>query len=246
MNDEQPIEPEKVPSFAESAEPKRTQIKDKFLRIPPEIVEEMKERFGKNEPVKAVMLDMQKKYPNVEELKATYASWQKWARNLKGITPEVKEGIVVKKELVSSLPSAEDLQNVVKTVINPQISLDRKQEALASLFDKATARLAILEARQRNFIDPDIEALMIAYMKEQKSLIEKVTELQEVLNKDVIGQFRSELNEYTRVILTTVYASYRLEHPDADPTSKFDGFKATLEQHLTQTLQAYNQNTPKN
>jgi hypothetical protein len=189
---------------------------------------------------------MIKKYPTLEALKVGYLTWRKRAKKLNGGTQtELKDGTVAKKDMVAALPSAEDLQKVVSKVLDPAISLDHKQEALASLFSKATQRLAILEARQKNWLDPDIEALMLAYMKEQKSLIEKVTELQEVLNRDILSGFKNELDELIRTVLSTVYASYKSVHPDSSPQSAFDAFRINLEGHLAKTLQSYKTNTQK-
>jgi hypothetical protein len=236
----QPIDAEIVP--------KTHLMVSKLSTLPPEIIEEMDTRLMGKESVKFVREDMIQKYPTLEALKASYLTWMKRARKLNGGSQkEIKEGVVAKKEMVAALPSSEQLKEAVSKVLDPQISLDKKQEALSSLFDKATQRLAILEASQQHFMDPNFEALILAYMKEQKSLIEKVTELQEVLQRDTLSQFRSELDELIRVILTTVYAAYKLNHADIDPTSKFDGFKADLESHLSKTLQNYKQqNQPKN
>lgn len=233
---QEPIEAEVVPN-----EPRVSNRQASILStLPPEITEEMDVRLMGNETVKFVREDMIKKYPTVEGLKVGYLTWMKRSRKLNGGSKkEIKEGVVIKKEMVSALPTAEDLQKAVSTVINPEISIENKKEALASLFNKATQRIAILEARQKNYLDPEIEPLIGSYMREQRALLETVTKLQEVLQRDVLAQMRGELDEYTRVILTTVYASYKLNHLDSDPTSKFDAFRATLEQHLVQTLKAY-------
>lgn len=240
-----PIDAEVVPN-----EPKLSLGKMKMTSIlsslPPEILEEIDTRLQGDETVKGIREDMIKKYPTLEALKVGYLTWMKRARKLNGGSQkEIKEGVVVKKEMVAALPSAKDLQKAVSTVLDPSISLDNKKEALSSLFNKATTRLAVLERRQQNFLDPEIEALMITYMKEQRALLETVTKLQEVLQKDVLGQMRGELDEYTRVLLTTVYSSYKLAHSDTDATSKFDFFRITLEQHLAQTLAAYKSTSQK-
>jgi hypothetical protein len=237
---EQPIEAEVVPTTPEVPKHRSVQV-GKLDSLPPELKEEMDTRILSGEAVSFVREDMIKKYPNVEGLKIGYWSWNQYSNRLKGGTQkELKDGTVIKKEMVAALPTAEDLQKAVSVVVNPSTTLENKQEALASLFTKATQRLALLESKQQNFINPDIEALMIAYIKESRALLETVTTLQDTLNKNVIDSFKKELDEYTRVILTTVYASYRLSHPDKEPTSKFDEFRITLENHLSKTLQSYN------
>lgn len=237
----QPVDAEVIPSPKPPAiAPPKRGAPSVLSTLPPEIIEEIDTRLKSDESVPFIREDMIKKYPAMTGLKVGYLAWAKRARKLKGGSQkEIKEGVVVKKEMVAALPSADDLQKAVSTVINPEISLDNKKEALAALFAKATQRLALLEKRQQNWLDPEIEALMITYLREQRALLETVTKLQEVLQKDVLGQMRGELDEYTRVILTTVFASYKMAHNDSDATSKFDFFRITLEQHLAQTLKAY-------
>ena len=101
------------------------------------------------------------KYPSVADLKASYPTWQKHVRVIKGTTPELRESLTVKKELASALPTSAVLQKAVSTIIDPSTALEDKQAVLASLYTKEMQRLEVLEARQKNYIDPDIEALMI-------------------------------------------------------------------------------------
>jgi hypothetical protein len=245
--EQEPIEAEVVPNEPkEQPEKVSTRQPSILSTLPPELLEEVDTRLKSGEKVKVVREDMIKKYPAVEQLKVGYLTWLNRFKKLNGGAPkEVESGVAAKKEMVSALPTANDLQNVVSKVIDPEISIENKKEALAALFNKATERLKILENRQRNYIDPDIESLIGSYMREQRALLETVTKLQEVLQRDVLAQMRGELDEYTRVILTTVYAAYKLSHSDTDPSSKFDFFRITLEVHLAQTLKAYKTNSSK-
>jgi hypothetical protein len=258
MNDEtpnpeenKPIEAEIIPdpkleqpAFVSNAVPGN--MPSLLSTLPQEIIEEMDTRLKGDEPIKFVREDMIKKYPTLEGLKVTYAVWYKRAKKLNGGTQkELKEGGLVKKDMVAALPSAEDLTKAVSSVLDLNLSVDRKQEALSSLFNKATQRLAFLESKNQAYINPDYEILIIQYIKESRALLETVAKLQDTLNKNILDSFKGELDELIRVILTTVYASYRLEHLDSDPLSKFDAFKSTLETHLAQTLKAYKTTTQK-
>jgi len=240
---EEPIEAEVVPT---PVPPKHLSMKvGRLDLLPPELKEEMDTRILSGEALTTLREDMIKKYPSVEELKVSYLTWAKRARKLKGGTQkELKDGTVVKKEMVAALPTAEDIQKTVSKVIDPAVSLEDKQAVLAALYAKEMQRLTILESKQQSFINPDLEMLMLGYVKEIRALLETVSKLQETLQKDTLSAFKGELDELIRTILTTVYASYRLEHPDVDPTSKFDGFRATLESHLSKTLQQYKQQKP--
>jgi hypothetical protein len=246
-NPEQPIEAEVVPTTPEASPTANIpgKVPSVLSTLPPEIIEEMDSRLKGTDNIKFVREDMIKKYPGVEGLKVGYLTWRKRAKKLNGgIQKELKDGTVVKKEMVAALPSSEELAKAVSTVLDLSTPLENKQEALAALFNKATQRLAILEQKQQQFLNPELEALMVTYMREQRALLETVTKLQEVLQRDTLSQFRTELDELIRTILTTVYAAYRLNHVDADPTSKFDAFKADLESHLSKTLQNYSTKKP--
>jgi hypothetical protein len=245
---EKPIDAEVVPTSPEPAFVSNTadattvpnKMPSKLSLLPPEIIEEMDSRLKSNESVKGVREDMIKKYPNVEGLKVGYLTWMKRARKLNGGSQkEIKEGVVVKKEMVAALPTAEDIQAAVSTVLNPSVDLKDKEAVLTALYAKEMQRLAILEAKQKTFIDPNIEMLMLGYVKEVRALLETVTKLQEVLQKDLTTQFRGEIDELIRVILSTVYAAYKSVHKDEDPLSQFDAFRVGLEGHLTKTLAAY-------
>ena len=244
INEPEPPKQESIEAEVIPNEPKQEKDENPARRpsvlstLPPELLEEVNTRLQSGEKITAIREDMIQKYPNVKQLKIGYQSWVNHFKKLTGGTSkELKDGTIVKKEMVAALPSADDLQKVVSQVINPEISIENKKEALAALFNKATERLKILENRQKNYIDPDIEALIGGYMKEQRALLETVTKLQEVLQKDVLAQMRGELSEYTRVILTTVYQSHNLTYTGKE--NKFDLFRITLEEHLEQTLKAY-------
>jgi hypothetical protein len=212
--------------------------------LPPEIIEEMDTRLKGDETIKAIRLDMIQKYPSVEGLKVSYITWMKRAKKLNGGSQtDRKDGTIVKKEMVAALPSAEDLQKAVSTVLDLNLSVDKKSEALAALFNKTTQRLAVLESKQQAYLNPDYEILIIQYIKESRALLETVAKLQDTLNKNILDSFRGELDELIRTILTTVYSSYKLNHDDSDPLSKFDGFRSTLESHLSKTLSAYKTTT---
>jgi len=244
----QPIEAEIVPPpTEEQKEPSNVPSRQPSVlsTLPPEIVEEIDTRLKSGESIKFIREDMIQKYPTVERLKVGYLTWRKRATKLNGGSQkEIKEGTVVKKEMVAALPTAEDIQTAVSKVIDINTSLEDKQAILNALYAKEMQRLTILESKQQNFINPDLEVLILGYVKEIRALLETVSKLQEVLQKDTLSSFKGELDELIRTILTTVYAAYRLNHADSDPASKFDGFRTTLESHLAKTLQQYKQQNP--
>lgn len=237
--EQEPIEAEIVPN-EQKEQPVSTRMPSVLSTLPPELLEELNTRLSSGEKVKAVREDMIKKYPAVEPLKVGYQTWLNHFKKLHGGKPkEVEDGTVAKKEMVSSLPTSEEIQKAVSKVIDPSIALEDKQAILAALYAKEMQRLELLEAKQKNYIDKDIELLMLGYVKEVRALLETVSKLQEVLHKDLAQQFRGEIDELIRVILSTVYAAYKLTHEDSDPTNRFDSFRISLEGHLTKTLAAY-------
>jgi len=224
-------EPENNPIDVVPNEEENKVLVSRLSSLPPEILQELDTRIANGEAVATIRDQMIAKYPDVEELKVSYPTWRKRALKL-------RNGSLVKREIVEAVPTAEAIKTAVSTVIDPTTSLEDKKAVLEALYTKQMQRLAILESKQQNFLSPDLEALIIGYMKETRATLETVAKLQEVLQKDVLSQFRGELDEYTRVILSTVYQSYKMTHTEKD--SKFDAFRGTLEDHLSKTLQAYN------
>ncbi len=236
---QQPIEAEIVDiSSKEVVGPHRGRI-GKFDTLSPEILKEVDNLLLGDETIKKVREEMIQKYPEIEALKVSYASWQRHSLQLRGITKEVKEKRIAKKEIAEALPTTDDLQKAVSTVLNVNLSLENKKAALDALFAKIIERMAVVEKAQLNYLNPDLEIISVQYMKLYKDLLETVNKLQDTFNRDIEADVIKQLDEFIRIILTTVYQSYEQTHQKDDISNKFDFFRTTLERLLTSTLQSY-------
>lgn len=144
----------------------------------------------------------------------------------------------LKKELVEA--NREQIQaagSTLQTLVDPNQPLENKKQALAYLFSKCAERLKLLEARQRLYIDPQLESVILNNIKEQRVILEKLVVLQAELNKDQSSALFDELKTYTQVVLSIVYHAYRLTHGGAD--SKMMEFELNLTNLLPKALKSY-------
>ena len=144
-----------------------------------------------------------------------------------------------KKELALQTESATpppELLNVIEKITDPDISLQDKRMALTALFNACESRSKMLQERQTNFIDPALEALILANRKEQRIIIEKVAVLNDQLTKESDKDWLNESVTLVQVILSAVYNSYKLCHTDQ---SNFSMFSSTLGESLTSILKNY-------
>jgi hypothetical protein len=131
---------------------------------------------------------------------------------------------------------APEIKDVINRITDPDISLADKRNALTALFDSCEARSKLLQDRQTNFIDPALEALILANTKEQHNILKTVTVLNDQLTKESDKDWISEASTLVQVILSSVYNSYKLTHQDQ---SNFSMFSSTLGENLTQVLKSY-------
>jgi hypothetical protein len=240
MTDEipqEPIDTEIVPT----EQPTPNKMPSVLSTLPPEIIEEMDTRLMGGEKVTIVREDMIKKYPAIEGLKASYLTWSKRARKLKSES-SVNKDIAAKKELGSVLPTTEELEMAVKAAIDPTLSLDNKKAAMEALFKESLEQYKVLREKQKNYLNPEYQALMIATMKFSSEMIEKATKYREVLNKDLEADTLKRTDEMIRNMFQLSYQAYSLTHP-MDPnhpeSNKFDSFRITLEELVATFLKNY-------
>lgn len=148
------------------------------------------------------------------------------------------------KELALQKESAtppQEIQTVIDSITNPDISLEDKRNALTALFNSCQARSRLLELRQTNFIDPSLEALILANRKEQRSIIETVTKLSDSLTKENEHNYLKEFEDFLSVILVAVYNTAKITYGETN----FSLFHSTLEETLSSTLKNYRQSKEK-
>lgn len=146
--------------------------------------------------------------------------------------------VAIAKELAlqkQSAPPPPEILDVINAITNPDISLEDKRNALTALFNSCQGRSKLLEERNVAFIDPQLEALILANRKEQRIIIEKVATLNEQLSKDQDRDWLEEAATLTQVILSSVYNTYKLTNGDTN----FSLFRSSLDENLTNTLKQY-------
>ena len=229
-----PVVQEVTPVIPETITPKRKIGKPGhgILRSLPLEVQEDMEQYMRAKNSNATALYMKNKYgeqfPALKGLST--ASFYQYFK---------KYNVTNKKELKlqsESVTPPPELLQVIEKITDPDISLSDKRAALTALFNACEARSKMLQERQTNFIDPALEALILANRKEQRIIIEKVAVLNDQLTKESSQDWIGEASSLVQVILSAVYNSYRLVHTDQ---SNFSMFSSTLGENLTSILKNY-------
>lgn len=231
----QPVQDAVVVPSAPTAKPKNTgDWKGRhggLEALSKEMKDEMENQMRNTNPNQARKYMAEKygeKFPILKEM-SKVAFYQYWKRH----------NVQNAKELMLQKQAAEigpELKDVINKITDPDISLADKRVALTALFDSCEARSKLLQERQTNFIDPALEALILANRKEQRIIIEKVAVLNDQLTKESDKDWISEASSLVQVILSAVYNSYRLTHTDQ---SNFSMFSSTLGENLTSILKNY-------
>jgi len=150
-----------------------------------------------------------------------------------------RHNVMIAKELslqLESAPPPPEILDVINKITDPSISLQDKRLALTALFNACESRSKMLQERQTNFIDPALEALILANRKEQRIIIEKVAVLNDQLTKESDKDWLSEAEMLMQVMLSSVVTSYKITHQDQ---TQFSMFISTLSENLTQLLKSY-------
>lgn len=173
---------------------------------------------GKNAELDSILDSSEKSYRNYIEkhekriMDATEAS--------KALSTEIKGGLV-------------DMKVTIDTMTNPGSALENKKQALTSLYDHCATRLRLLEARQGlKYLDPQYEQLILTFIREQRSIVESLVNLQEELKKDGVNEFYKEFKSYTYTLLVTFNQVYKELWGD----EKFLDFHAELERRMNDVL----------
>jgi hypothetical protein len=205
--------------------------------LPQEVKEDMENYMRKQNP-HAAWKYMKEKYgeqfPVLKEI-SRVAFNQYWKRHNVQMAKELKLQ-------AESAPPPPEILDVINKITDPDISLSDKRNALTALFNSCEARSKLLQERQTNFIDPALEALILANRKEQRIIIEKVAILNAQLSSESDKDWLSESVTLVQVILSAVYNSYRLTHPDQ---SNFSMFSSTLSENIQAVLKNYKQEKEK-
>lgn len=230
MSDTPELPPAEEPAPKEEVAP----VKDKLLkgvlgRLPTEIKEEMETAMLQSVMgARKMMIEKYgAQYPELEKLGKP--SWHFYLKRH-------KERITKTNELKQlSITPPPEIMGVIDAITNPNISLEDKRNALTALFDSCQARSTLLEQRNANYIDAQLEALILANKKEQHAILKTVATLSDQLSKDANKDWLDEAVSLTQVILSTVYNTYK----SVNQNHNFSAFAGALDENVTNVLKQY-------
>lgn len=129
-----------------------------------------------------------------------------------------------------------ELLSVIENFTDPAISLDDKKAALISLYNDCAATSKRLELSQNNFVDAQIQAVILQNRKQMVTIIEKIAVLKNQLDQDSDKNWKGEIESIIQVCLAAVVNSYKVVHADQSNYSKF---MADLLARLTESTRSY-------
>lgn len=210
---------------------KTLRLKGTLTKLPPEIKNEMEDYMCKNSSnatQKYMAEKYGKDYPNLLELQEQ--AYYQYAKRHK---VKLNKELALQKESATPPP---EILDVINKITDPDISLQDKRNALTALFNSCEARSKLLQERQTVFIDPSLEALILANRKEQHAILKTVATLNDQLSKDADKDWIGEAETLVQVVLSTIYNTYKLCHTDQ---SNFSLFNSTLSEAIQTALKSY-------
>lgn len=215
MTDEQqppqPEEPKTEPTIAE----KRKNHRGALEKLPIEVRRELDEQIKITNPstAKKYMVNkFGKEYPILAAVGTP--SWYEYAKRhgIKGINKELKA------EIVSTTP---ELLNAIDKITDQNVSITDKKAALTRLYHDCDQTSKRLEATQINFMDPQIQAVILANRKQMCIIVEKLAVINDQLSKDSDKNWLEEAEMLIQVCTSAVVNSYKITHKDQTLFSKF-------------------------
>lgn len=128
------------------------------------------------------------------------------------------------------------LLDVIEKMTDNTVSLDDKKAALISLYNDCAATSKRLELAQQNFVDPQMQMVILQNRKQMVTIIEKIAVLKTQLDQDSDKNWRGEVEYIIQVCVSAVVNSYKVTHQDQALYSKF---MADLLARLTELMKSY-------
>lgn len=229
MNDEQTPTPEQPAEEQKPAVDKSTN-RGFLERLPKEVQEDMVVHMRAKNPsatMKYMIAKYSEQYPQIAGL--TKVAFYNYAKKFK--VKEIDQAL--QAQVVNTSP---ELLNVIENIADPNISLVDKKAALISLYNDCAATSKRLELSQINYLDPQIQAVLLQNRKQMVTIIEKIAVLKTQLDQDSDKNWRNEVEYIIQVCLSAVVNSYKVVHGDQGNYSKF---MADLLARLTELMKSY-------
>lgn len=213
MSEEQ--KPVEEPKKELTVQEKKQQHRGALEKLPIEIRRELDEQIKLTNPstAKKFMVNKYgKDYPILASV--TTPSWYEYAKrhNIKGINKELKT------EIVGTTP---ELLNAIDKLSDQNASITDKKAALTKLYHDCEETSKRLEATQVNFMDPQIQAVILANRKQMCTIVEKLAVINDQLSKDSDKNWLEEAEMLIQVCTSAVVNSYKITHQDQALFSKF-------------------------
>lgn len=237
MNDEnqQPVpeQPSEQPVVEKlTTNEKKVHHRGVLDKLPPDVRTELDMYIRAKNPSAArkyIIEKYSKQFPLLAGItKVAFYAYAK-KHNLKGIDTALQAEI-------SSTPP--ELLNVIKNFSDNNVSIDDKKAALTALYNDCAATSKKLELTQVNFLDPQIQMVILQNRKQMCTIIEKLSVLNEQLSKDSDKNWLDEAQYIIQVCTSAVVNSYKITHSDQ---ALFSKFMADYLSRLNDLMKAYRQ-----
>ena len=230
MTDEiqQPEQPE-VPKEPLTTNQKKVHHRGVLEKLPPEVRQELDDYIRAKNPSAARTYIINKYGVQLPILVGiTKVTFYKYAKkhNLRGVDTT----------LVTTTPP--ELLKVIENFSNPAVNIDDKKAALTALYNDCAATSKKLESTQTNFLDPQIQMVILQNRKQMCTIIEKLAVLTDQLSKDSDKNWLSEAEYIIQVCTSAVVNSYKITHTDH---TLFSTFMTDYLGRLSDLMKAYTQ-----
>lgn len=229
QNEQQPIsEPaaEVVPE-----KPKKKGRKGSLENLPADVKADM-ENFMRSKTINATPKYMREKYGEkfpalVDVTTGSYYLYYK-RHNV-----EIIQEIALQKASIATPP---ELLTLIEKTTDESASLTDKRAAFIALYNDCAATSKMLDQKQTNFVDPQIQQVILNNRKQMCVIIEKLSVLNDQLTKESDIDWLNEAEILMQIFYGAVVNCYKLTHEDQ---SKFSSFMSTLTDHLTTLFTSY-------
>jgi len=214
---------------------KKKMCKLEFL--PDEIKKEMNELIQQG--VKSVTLKkvIEERFVNKSQfLPASYPTYQVYIDAHKD---ELMHQLTVQKSLVESTKeSYSDMKTAIEAIVSED-TLENKKKALEVLYKRIEERIQLLKDTQASgFLSAQLETVIGAYIREQRTIIEKLITLKKDLEEDNTAQLYSIMENLTYAWFVTVLNAFKKVHGE----NQFIEFQSILKEELPKITESYRVN----
>jgi hypothetical protein len=229
MNEEN-TEPLPEQPAAEPAKVDRSTNRGFLERLPKEVREDMDTHMRAKNPSatrKYMIEKYTKDFPQLAAL--TKVAFYNYEKKFK-----IKEIDLALKTQVMNTPP--ELLAVIENFTDANVSLVDKKAALVSLFKDCSDTSKRLELSQQNFLDPQMQMVILQNRKQMVTIIEKIAVLKNQLDQDSSRNLTEAFEEVIQVCLAAVVNSYKVVHQDQ---SLYSQFMADLLARLKESTKTY-------